>query len=388
MVEATRIAKDVLHMSVPTAPFKLSPLHCKKAELEGGIDGEDSEVFVGEGTEDELETHEAADDLALVDMDDSMALASADAARESVLYDACDELSKTVETLPTLEASPSPIFPLQSAAAGTDGTPLSSSIIAQVRSQRTIMLDPKFQRSIEDTEKEIEGAASRAKKMTISEASHRVRLAQDTDLELRKPKTDRELHWQETAKRVLLVLSSDVVPNLAAKNVNAIHTLRKGCYVVMKNKTPSGGRFYVGEILDIYMQGASSRHGSIDVAVSTAGFSYLSLRVYLPIALNHGLFTETALDEAESDWEPSSTISIRTFFFSCLDNRTELHTHAKASHMIYNLGPKALVGDERDSMRLTPIAGSRWKALTHDKVKKLIHALPKLLIPGSQMPAR
>ena len=36
-------------------------------------------------------------------------------------------------------------------------------------------------------------------------------------------------------------------------------------------------------------------------------------------------------------------------------------------------------------MRLTPIAGSRWKALTQSKVKKVILAPPKPVTPGDQM---
>ncbi|ETW77155.1 hypothetical protein HETIRDRAFT_421316 [Heterobasidion irregulare TC 32-1] len=58
---------------------------------------------------------------------------------------------------------------------------------------------------------------------------------------------DHELHWQETVRWVLLVLSSDIVPNLPAKNVNAIHNLCKGSYVVMKTKTTTGACFYIGD---------------------------------------------------------------------------------------------------------------------------------------------
>lgn len=233
--EATRIAKDILHMSVPSAPFKLSPLrgpihaqHEDHGKAHDDTDGEESEVTVGEGSEDEEDVHVPEVDSAQVNLDESIVWASADATRESVLYDACEELTRTVEALPILEVLPAPIFPLRSTAVKPDCTALESAILSQgklsikqmlmarqshqsvtsVKSQRTIMLDPKFQRAIEDTEKEMEGAAAKAKKMTIREASHRVRLAQDTDPEFRKPKTDRELHWQETARRVLLVLSS------------------------------------------------------------------------------------------------------------------------------------------------------------------------------------
>ena len=42
-------------------------------------------------------------------------------------------------------------------------------------------------------------------------------------------------------------------------------------------------RFYVGEVLDIYNQAASSRYGSVDDATSASSLSYLALRVYLPL---------------------------------------------------------------------------------------------------------
>ena len=78
---------------------------------------------------------------------------------------------------------------------------------------------------------------------------------------------------------------SDLVPNLAEKNINAVNTLRKGCFVVMRNVTKQGGRFYIGEVLDMYKKGASKRHCSIDIATSTVALSYLSLRVFLPVTL-------------------------------------------------------------------------------------------------------
>ena len=58
-----------------------------------------------------------------------------------------------------------------------------------------------------------------------------------------------------------------------------LHPLRRFTYVIMQ----TGTHFYVGEVLDIYRQGANSRHGSIDMATSVQGLFYLSLRVYLPI---------------------------------------------------------------------------------------------------------
>ena len=42
-------------------------------------------------------------------------------------------------------------------------------------------------------------------------------------------------------------------------------------------------RFYIGEVLDMYKQAASSRYGSVDNATTASSLSYLALRVYLPL---------------------------------------------------------------------------------------------------------
>lgn len=65
--------------------------------------------------------------------------------------------------------------------------------------------------------------------------------------------------------------------NLDKKNITQINPLRRGSFVIMR----SVKRTYIGKILDIYKQ-SSGRHGSVDIAESTTGLSYLSLEVYLP----------------------------------------------------------------------------------------------------------
>ncbi len=42
-------------------------------------------------------------------------------------------------------------------------------------------------------------------------------------------------------------------------------------------------RFYIGEVLDMYKQAASSCYGSVDDATTASSLSYLALRVYLPL---------------------------------------------------------------------------------------------------------
>ena len=59
-----------------------------------------------------------------------------------------------------------------------------------------------------------------------------------------------------------------------------IFRLERGNFVMMLTAMD---RFYVGEVLDIYNQAASSRYGSVDDATSASNLSYLALRVYLPL---------------------------------------------------------------------------------------------------------
>ena len=56
--------------------------------------------------------------------------------------------------------------------------------------------------------------------------------------------------------------------------------LERGNFVMMLTVMD---HFYIGEVLDIYKQAASSRYGSVDNATSAARLSYLALRVYLPL---------------------------------------------------------------------------------------------------------
>lgn len=52
----------------------------------------------------------------------------------------------------------------------------------------------------------------------------------------------------------------------------------------MRNKWKDGGRFFIGEVLDLYTKG-SGRHCSVDTVDKASDLSYLSLRVYLPLSL-------------------------------------------------------------------------------------------------------
>jgi hypothetical protein len=71
-------------------------------------------------------------------------------------------------------------------------------------------------------------------------------------------------------------------PNIAGQNINMIYRLLCGNFVIMCTEIQ---RFYIGEVLDIYKQGTSSRYGSVDDASTASGLSYLALRVYLPLTV-------------------------------------------------------------------------------------------------------
>ena len=75
-----------------------------------------------------------------------------------------------------------------------------------VHSQRTTLLDPKFAKAVSMVQPKIKATGNKPKVMSVREASHRVRIAQEVDPELRKPKTNRELNWQNTSRRVMLIL--------------------------------------------------------------------------------------------------------------------------------------------------------------------------------------
>ena len=169
--EATRIVKDILHMSVPSAPFKLLPLrgpihaqHKPHGKVHDDTDGEESKVTIDKGSEDEENINMPEVDSAQVNLDESIVWASADATQELVLHDACKELTRTVEALSILEVLLVPVFPLQSTVVKSDCTALESAILSQgklfikqmlmarqsyqsvtlVKLQQTVMLDPKF----------------------------------------------------------------------------------------------------------------------------------------------------------------------------------------------------------------------------------------------------
>ncbi|TFY79552.1 hypothetical protein EWM64_g4461 [Hericium alpestre] len=162
-------------------------------------------------------------DLVQWDLSETVAMAAADAARDTILNDTLhadeaavvDDLLEHAPARIELPAAETiiPDFPSLSTFLINGEVSLRKMLdtrqahqsLTSVKSQCTVMLDPKLLQALTTIEDEINKASET--KLSAHEASHRVRLAQDLDPEMRKPKTDRELHWQgTTAKRVMLLL--------------------------------------------------------------------------------------------------------------------------------------------------------------------------------------
>ncbi|KAJ3002779.1 hypothetical protein NUW54_g5663 [Trametes sanguinea] len=227
-------------------------------------------------------------------------------------------------------------------------------------SERIVQTDPKFAISRIDKPDS---------KMSVREASHHVRVAQDLAPSVpKRRKTAREQRWMDAVQNVRTVVSDNVVPNLMSKNVTSLNPLRPGTFLVMK----SAKRTYIGEVLDVYKM-ISRRHGSVDVATSVSGLSYLSLRVYLPLTIDDS--AASGDDTRSSDEEDTNDV----LHFSCRprNSTVEIHTHAPVDHLLYNLGIEARQsGGQRHLLVLKPYAASRWRALTRKKVQKLFIKIP------------
>ncbi|KAI0349019.1 hypothetical protein OH77DRAFT_1415677, partial [Trametes cingulata] len=238
------------------------------------------------------------------------------------------------------------------------------------RSERVIMLDPKFKLS---------RLQNPDLKMSVREASHHVRIAQELACTApERIKTMREQRWQETARQVRKVISENELPNLSSRNVSALNPLRLGSLVIMRNEA----RTFLGEVLDIYKK-ANRRHGSVEMATGISGLSYLSLRVYLPLTVVLHLFTSMTAygpeDQEDVNHEDANLL------FSCRSNSVDIHTHAPAEHLLYHLGTKASSSSgQPDMLLLKPFAAARWHALTRRKVQqKLTIRIPGRMFTGS-----
>jgi hypothetical protein len=74
-------------------------------------------------------------------------------------------------------------------------------------------------------------------------------------------------------------------------------------------------RFYVGEILDIYKQAASSQYGSVDNATTASSLLYLTLKVYLSLQVQLvSKFTLMSLRQLHGENQSHTTVCIHLAF--------------------------------------------------------------------------
>ncbi|KAG6871916.1 hypothetical protein C0992_010163, partial [Termitomyces sp. T32_za158] len=204
--------------------------------------------------------------------------------------------------------------------------------------------------------------------MSAKEASYLLRIAQDLNPELKRQeqKKAQQIRWQMTAQEINQILHASTplspLTYLSQKNITTLHPLLRGSYVIMRTQR----RTYIGQVLDMYKKGESSRYGSIDSSTSLEGLSWLSLRIYLPLTVDAVL--------TNSDEESDAGIDTTGTEFTCTVNgkKFHLHTHAPINNAILNLGLHALVDENVLRKLLTPLAASRWNALHCAKLKPIL----------------
>ncbi|KAJ7601957.1 hypothetical protein DFH06DRAFT_1399828, partial [Mycena polygramma] len=395
--EAALICTQLMHIPAPRPtrerPVALTPLGAPmRKEKSATPEAADAESD-SDPDDEELDDEEVPDPPAGDGKSRAITLAAHDTARYSALCEDYDNALEEVESDPVVFGPPAPadhsvtsggaeegaeavIEPLIPKSEIIDGHgKLSIALMVQARlhwqagtttrSQKTLQIDSKYALSRisrgtglngdDDTEPE---------RMTQQEASQRVRIAQDSNSELQdsKPRKDREQRWKTAAATIqklsvlLIFCIASVLPKISAKNVHALNPLSVGTFCFMWN----GARFYIGEILDVYKKGASSRYGSIEDSQTASGLSYLSLRVYL--ALGTGGITD-ATAEVEDDDRPADKIVAP--LFSCHDRSAQIYTHARTEHLIFHLGQDIFQDNgDGEHRKLSKHAAVRWNTLT------------------------
>ncbi|KAJ6562797.1 hypothetical protein DFH09DRAFT_1082757 [Mycena vulgaris] len=224
--------------------------------------------------------------------------------------------------------------------------------------------------------------------MTLQEASNAVRVLQDlnSSAQANRPRKYRELQWKNAATAIQKLGNSSgkslsfncLLPNISAKNVHALNPLSAGSYTIMWN----GNRFYIGEILDVYKNGASSRYGSVRNPMTASSLAYISVRVYLALTAARAYFG--SLGEESDDEDDRDPADIDAPVFSCRHRIFQIYTHAKIDHLPFNLGSDAFErGHQAGGPRtLTAPAALRWTTFTKPgpvarEVKKLTLKLKK-----------
>jgi len=237
--EASHLCRDILHISVapPTAsaPIELIPVGAhlrkpkRKAKPNGGDSSSDPDTEETDSeVDDELEDGDGKEKSENVTIADCTASAAKDAARYSALCEEHDALLDELEKSST-EDMRTFVGPAIAPRISTS-LPLPPTITTRIldgngkasmhrilkyrdtlqsgttaRSEQIIKLNPKF---VIEGNAEVD-ASEDAKKISVKEASHRVRIAQATlkSFSKKQPKKDRELRW----KAAVAALSTTLV---------------------------------------------------------------------------------------------------------------------------------------------------------------------------------
>ncbi|KAJ8074344.1 hypothetical protein PM082_012657 [Marasmius tenuissimus] len=220
-------------------------------------------------------------------------------ARSGESSDANSELDKSA----TQTTSATPTMPFPDATASRPST-LKSELIVEgkisvqsmvdyrkrlqsgptTKSERVISISSRFTH-LNDLNEEASSSATDADlddptnqtKISIKEASHRTRVRQELNTVLMREEQHktRELQWKNVSQGIINSLTSTALNNLQSKNVSQYNPLRPlKSFVIMRTEK----RTYIGKVLDMYKRG-SGRHGSVKIAESVQGLSYLSLQL-------------------------------------------------------------------------------------------------------------
>ncbi|KAJ7430573.1 hypothetical protein B0H11DRAFT_1942811 [Mycena galericulata] len=322
--EAKLICTQLLHIPAPTLtlqkPLSLTPLGVPPAKTKFPQDDEISE-------DSDLDSDPDCDiDVEVGSTPVSVKSAARHAARYSAL---CDDYAAAVEEAESaqklLGPPPPPSTPLCAPLRRRPGAwKLSIAMMVQARlhlqsgtttkSEKIVRIDSKYALSRiargndldndDDTEPE---------KMTIQEASNTVRVLQSLNSATQASKSNRS-HNPKAGK--LECATKHLSKKCACSESPVTYTV-----------TWNGTRFYVGEILDVYKQGASSRYGSIRNPTTTSGLAYISMRVYLSLTtarqsslLLVPVHADFSIQGADSDDEDDrDPTEINAPVFSCRD---------------------------------------------------------------------
>ncbi|KAJ7269009.1 hypothetical protein C8J57DRAFT_1066950 [Mycena rebaudengoi] len=416
--EASLICTQLLHIPAPKPtqlkPVLLTPLGAPASNSKPSKRSQGEDVDLESDFEFDSDEEDADVDAEVDDAEPptghgecrDVSLAAHDAARYSALCEDYDSAVAEAESDPIVYGPPPPpLAPPTTVTTPSDVRPVSTipsksdlidetgklsiALILQARlhlqagtttkSEKTLRIDSKYAISRISRGIGLEGDDdTNPEKMTLQEASHLARVAQDgnTALQAGRFLKSREIRWKNIASKVQKLVNVNLVPNIASKNVHALNPLIFGSFTLMWN----GKRFYIGEVLDVYKKGLSSRHGSVTETTTTSGLSYLSLRVYLELTSVCASFVSA--DAAEEDDDDTEHIMAPPFSCYTGSKGAQIYTHAQIDHLLFNLGPNVFERAEPGTAHrvLKSHAASRWMALTRGVVVEELAKIIKIRI--------